>query len=105
MALTHVKAILLFAILSCCLVPSEPRILLQLWKATEPYIKIYTATVFSLVSLLGLYVVYNSRHFKVQGRGQLHEFLYPTTDLACGICNECRQVDYCCHHPLPGKYV
>ena len=113
MALIH--AILLFAILSICLVPSlgdvEVRILLQLWKATESYIKgyikvyayfsvvVYATTVSSLVS----YVVYKAKHDKIQARVQLHEILYPMTDLACGICNECRQLDYCCRHPLPGK--
>ena len=115
MALIH--AILLFATLSICLVPSlgdiEVRILLQLWKATESYIKgyikvypyfsvvVYAATVSSLVS--GLCVVWKANHGKIQARVQLHEILYPMTDLACGICNECRQFDYCCRHPLPGK--
>ena len=93
------------------------RILQQFWKVIEPYVKGYAyfivvyatlATVYATVaSVIALYVVVcktKGKHGK-QTRMKLHEVPYPTTDMACGICSDCRQIDYCERHPLPGKHV
>ena len=90
------------------------RILHQFWKGIEPYIKGYAyfivvyatlATVYATVaSVAVLYVVVCKTNGK-ETRMKLHEVPYPTTDMACGTCDECREIDYCERHPLPGKHV
>ena len=91
-------------------------------KAIEPYFKGYVyfivvyatlatvyATVVSVLVVASLYVVYKAKgkDVKVQAHLKLHDVPYPTTDMFCGICSECRrrQRGYCVRHPLPGKHV
>ena len=84
------------------------RTLHQFWKAIEPYVKGYAyfivvyatlATMYATVaSVAALYVVCKTK-------GKLHEVPYPTTDMACGTCKDCREIDYCVRNPIPGKHV
>ena len=77
-------------------------ILQQFWKVIEPYVKGYAyfivvyatlATVYATVASVYVVVCKTKGKHGEQTRMKLHEV------------SDCRQIDYCERHPLPGKHV